>query len=59
VGGGFNDTSSGLSKISLEWMSREAADLGCKIDKEKMNTLLGSNCRYSRPDLHAGDFMIP
>jgi uncharacterized protein (DUF2235 family) len=51
VGGGFDDTSSSLSKISLEWMSGEAADLGCKFDYKLMNTFLGfRSIPYSKPD---------
>jgi len=41
VGGGYPEAESGLAKISLEWMSREAAQAGLRLDPAKVATLLG------------------
>ena len=67
VGGGHPEQESGLSKISLEWMAKEAKDAGLKIDTAKFNRYVlgqkreGSRREYVGPD-HMGklhDKMAP
>jgi len=41
VGGSYPERESGLSKITLEWMLREAAGAGLLIDRAKAETVLG------------------
>jgi uncharacterized protein (DUF2235 family) len=41
VGGGYPETESGLSKVPLEWMLREAASAGLLTDPAKVNMVLG------------------
>ena len=67
VGGGHPEQESGLSKISLEWMAKEAKDAGLKVDTSKFNRYVlgkkreGSRREYVGPD-HMGklhDKMAP
>jgi uncharacterized protein (DUF2235 family) len=41
VGGGYPEKESGLSKISLEWMAKEAQSAGLLIDENKLSFILG------------------
>ncbi len=41
VGGSYPEGQSGLSKITLEWMLREATSFGLLIDEEKAKQVLG------------------
>jgi uncharacterized protein (DUF2235 family) len=41
VGGGYPEAESGLSKVALHWMLREAQDQGLKVDETKVNEVLG------------------
>ena len=51
VGGGYPETESGLSKVALEWMLREAASAGLLTDVAKVNMVLGrSGGEYVPPD---------
>ncbi len=53
VGGSYAESQSGLSKIALEWMLREAGLFGLKIDPAKASTVLGKNPaepKYAKPD---------
>jgi len=51
LGGGFIDAESGLSKIALEWMCGEAADLGLEFNYRHMNKFLGYHKdKYQKPD---------
>jgi uncharacterized protein (DUF2235 family) len=51
VGGGYPETESGLSKVPLEWMLREAGSAGLLTDVAKVNTVLGrSGGEYVPPN---------
>ncbi len=52
VGGGYLDTESGLSKIALEWMLREAQTAGLKCQQARIDEVLGKTAgsAYCRPD---------
>src|SRR5499427_51663 len=51
VGGGYPEAESGLSKVPLEWMLREAASAGLLTDPAKVNRVLGrSDGGYVPPD---------
>lgn len=41
VGGSYNEEQSGLSKLALEWMLREAYQFGLKIDLHRAAAVLG------------------
>lgn len=41
IGGGYAESESGLSKLTLEWMLREAALAGLRIDDERAAVILG------------------
>lgn len=41
VGGGYPEAQSGLSKIALEWMIREAEHAGLLLDERRVNRVLG------------------
>jgi uncharacterized protein (DUF2235 family) len=43
VGGSYPEAESGLSKIALEWMLREASDAGLLLDEAKVDYVLGRN----------------
>jgi uncharacterized protein (DUF2235 family) len=54
VGGGYPEAESGLSKIALEWMLREAKQAGLLTDQVKEDLVLGkSGAGYVRPDSQA------
>jgi uncharacterized protein (DUF2235 family) len=62
VGGGYPETESGLSKVALEWMLREAASAGLLTDPAKVNIVLGrSDGGYVPPDPKAAmhESLIP
>ena len=40
VGGSYPEEQSGLSKLALEWMLREAVQFGLKIDRRRARTIL-------------------
>lgn len=53
VGGSYSENSSCLSKLTLEWMLREAYGKGLKINLERANQVLGrdpSCTEYKPPD---------
>jgi uncharacterized protein (DUF2235 family) len=51
VGGGYPEAESGLSKVALEWMLREAASAGLLTEPAKVNRVLGrSGDEYVPPD---------
>jgi uncharacterized protein (DUF2235 family) len=51
VGGGYPESESGLSKIALEWMLKEASDAGLLVDSAQMALMLGeSGGGYVAPD---------
>jgi uncharacterized protein (DUF2235 family) len=52
VGGGYAENESGLSKIPLEWMLREAESSGLLIDKARKLQVLGRipGSQYAAPD---------
>jgi len=50
VGGGYPDPESGLAKIALRWMLREAEGLGLRVDPSKKDEMLGATGKYSAPD---------
>ena len=51
VGGGYPERESGLAKVSLEWMIREASAAGLRIDSEKRDRILGrSDGSFVAPD---------
>ena len=41
IGGGYGEPESGLAKISLEWMFREAEQAGLRVDPEERDACLG------------------
>jgi uncharacterized protein (DUF2235 family) len=54
VGGGYPEEKSGLSKIALEWMLREAVAAGLLVDNVKCDAVLGkTDPKYARPDPNA------
>jgi len=51
IGGGYPEPESGLSKLALEWMLREAEQAGLLLDEKKVRTVLGRDTSdYVRPD---------
>jgi uncharacterized protein (DUF2235 family) len=51
VGGGYPEAESGLSKVPLEWMLREAASAGLLTDLARVNAVLGrADGGYVPPD---------
>lgn len=55
VGGGYEETESGLSKYALEWMVREAVKAGLVIDYRRLEEVLGrtSGSRLAPADADA------
>lgn len=55
VGGGYPESESGLSKITLEWMLDEAEDKGLLVDAIRRREILGDSpgSRYVKPDAQA------
>lgn len=53
VGGGYPEAESGLSKISLQWMLKEAMGAGLLVSPGRMDLVLGKSGAYSVPDANA------
>lgn len=54
VGGGYPEAESGLSKIALQWMLREAAAAGLLVDPLRRDTVLGQiPGEYTPPNANA------
>jgi uncharacterized protein (DUF2235 family) len=53
VGGGYPETESGLSKIALHWMLREAISAGLLVSPGRMDLVLGKSGAYAVPDANA------
>lgn len=53
VGGSYAEEESGLSKIALRWMLREAAKAELRVDAPKMAAMLGGDPKYAAPDSKA------
>lgn len=58
VGGGYKEAESGLAKIALRWMLREAMAAGLLVDAARMDVVLGAapspdGTRNSAPDANA------
>ncbi len=54
VGGGYPESESGLSKIALEWMLREACQAGLLVDNTKAGEVLGyGSSKHVPPDAGA------
>lgn len=53
VGGGYLEAESGLSKIALGWMLKEAVGAGLLINPERMDRILGKDGAYTIPDPNA------
>lgn len=56
VGGGYPEAESGLSKVALEWMLREALLCGLKVDVAKAISVLGydrNSPKYAAPSATA------
>jgi uncharacterized protein (DUF2235 family) len=54
VGGGYAEADSGLSKLALQWMIKEAKGAGLLMDDAKVARILGeSGSGYVRPDANA------
>jgi len=48
---GYPEAESGLSKIALDWMLREAVSAGLLVDDVRVSDVLGqSDAKYSKPD---------
>jgi len=43
VGGGYTESGSGLSKVTLKWMLDEATVLGLRIDQDRADRILGQS----------------
>ena len=51
VGGGYPESESGLSKLSLVWMAQEARAAGILLDEDRLSQQLGvGNTTFARPD---------
>lgn len=50
VGGSYPEAESGLSKIALRWMLREAVKAELRVDPAKMAAMLGGDPKYAAPD---------
>jgi uncharacterized protein (DUF2235 family) len=51
VGGSYVEAESGLSKIALEWMIREAVTMGLLVDESRLRRIMGHEGEdYVRPD---------
>ncbi|MGA8932087.1 MAG: DUF2235 domain-containing protein [Pseudolabrys sp.] len=53
VGGGYPEPESGLSKIALRWMLKEAITAGLLVIPGRMDLVLGRSGAYAVPDAHA------
>jgi uncharacterized protein (DUF2235 family) len=54
IGGGYAEAESGLSKLALEWMLKEAKSAGLLLDTAKMAQILGrAGPGYATPDANA------
>lgn len=54
VGGGYPEAESGLAKLALEWMIKEAVANGLLVDQSKVDTILGkTNTDYIKPNPNA------
>jgi uncharacterized protein (DUF2235 family) len=53
VGGGYPEADSGLSKIALRWMLKEAIGAGLLVNPERMDRILGKYGGYAIPDPNA------
>src|SRR5262244_529738 len=54
IGGGYPEIDSGLSKITLEWMLKEAVPAGLITDPTRVDRILGrSGCGYATPKADA------
>jgi uncharacterized protein (DUF2235 family) len=55
VGGGYPEAQSGLSKVALKWMVREAEGNGLLVDPAKRDEILGGRgtTQYTAPDSRA------
>jgi uncharacterized protein (DUF2235 family) len=54
VGGGYAEAESGLSKLALEWMIKEAKSAGLLVDPSKVDQILGrAGATYAPPDANA------
>jgi uncharacterized protein (DUF2235 family) len=54
VGGGYPEDESGLAKLALDWMIKEAVQAGLLVDAAKVEQILGrSDTRYVKPDANA------
>jgi len=55
IGGGYPEAESGLSKIALQWMLKEAITAGLVVDPAQMNLILGqSGSGYVPPEPAGG-----
>jgi uncharacterized protein (DUF2235 family) len=50
VGGGYPEWDSGLAKVALEWMLREAQAKGLITDPAREAHIMGRGPRYAKPD---------
>ncbi|MFO7324163.1 MAG: DUF2235 domain-containing protein [Pseudomonadota bacterium] len=50
VGGGYPEDESGLSKLALEWMLREATAHGLRVNPARLGHVLGRTGRNAKPD---------
>ena len=53
VGGGYPESESGLSKIALQWMLKEAIGAGLLVDPSQMDRVLGKTGGSAPPDPNA------
>ena len=53
VGGGYPEAESGLSKIALKWMLKEAMTAGLLVNPGRMDFVLGKSGTYAVPDANA------
>ena len=50
VGGGYPEEESGLAKVALEWMLREAQHKGLLTEPAREAHIMGAGPRYAKPD---------
>ena len=53
VGGSYPELESGLSKISLQWVVREAITAGLQVDTAELGRVLGGDPAFARPQANA------
>ena len=54
VGGGYPENESGLSKFAFEWLAREAAEAGLRVERARIDEVMGrSGTKFAKADCNA------